>query len=194
MLRLACLALVVGCSADAKREGAAVAIARDQHGVPRLITARDLAPAPAATAMQSAQAHVERLAAMWGVAPGKLPDARPASAKCRCAAARSRACAQVIDGLPVWGRELRVLVRPGGELATASGTLRRTHTPRTLPCDFATDEAGAIARAANGTAVESASLAKRGGMVRASGRLVAAWVVEAYTSREARRTAMRTAR
>ena len=94
-----------------------------------LQAARDLAPAPAASAMQSARIHIERLANQWGVTPGTMPTlVEVGEVSVRGGTiARMR---QIIDGLPVWGRELRVLVRPDGSLATASGTLLGTLTPR----------------------------------------------------------------
>src|SRR5262245_31859565 len=130
MKRLLCLALVVGCTADGQHDGMAVAIARDQRGAPRLISARDLAPAPAATALESARTHVSRLATIWGVAPGKLP-ALDGVGEVPVRGGTVARIAQVIDGLPVWGGELRVLVRPGGVLHAASGTLHALDTPRT---------------------------------------------------------------
>lgn len=151
-----------------------------------MVQARDLPPAPAATAMESARTHVERLAGMWGVAPGTLPTLR-AIGEVPARGGKIARIAQDIDGLPVWGRELRVLVRPGGELATASGTLVGTLTPRQRAI-FNQDEAGAIAGAVertygtrDGVRVDE-SMARRVWYPQGA-RLVAAWVVDAYTSR-----------
>jgi hypothetical protein len=178
--------LFAGC-ADPQPEphGSVVALSADARGLPRMLQAHDLAPAPAPTAMQSARMFVERLAGTWGVAPGTLP----ALVEVGEVAVRGGTIArirQVIDGLPVWGRELRVLVKPGGALGTVSGTLLGTLAPRTA-VHFAQDEAGAIARAVAhtygghaGVVVERAQ-AKRVWYPQAD-RLVAAWVVDAYTS------------
>ncbi len=150
-----------------------------------MLQARDLAPAPAATAVESARIHVERLAGMWGVAPGTLPELR-AIGEVKVRGGSIARLAQEIDGLPVWGRELRVLVRPGGELATASGTLVGITTPH-RPAHFIHDDAGAIARAVErtygsrtGIVVEEAK-AKRV-WYPVGGQLVAATVVDAFTS------------
>src|SRR5262245_22467397 len=129
--RLALFALVVGCSPDAQRDTGAVgprqgfpgvAIARDPRGVARIIAAHDMA-APAAGA------HVQRLASLWGVAPDKLP-VLDAIGDVPVRGGTIARLTQVIDGLPVWGGELHLLVRPGGELHTASGVLFGTDTPR----------------------------------------------------------------
>src|SRR5262245_50414742 len=135
-------AVLAGCAdPHSLQQGSVVATSADHRGVPRMLQAsRDADPAPAASAWQSARIHVERLAGQWGVAPGTLPmldEVGEVSVR-GGTIARMR---QVIDGLPVWGRELRVLVRPDGGLATASGTLIGTLTPRAR-AHFAQDEAG----------------------------------------------------
>jgi hypothetical protein len=184
---LAPCAVLIGC-ADSQpvSQGSAVAVSVDHRGVPRMLQARELAPAPASTAMESARIHVERLAGEWGVAPGTLPVLAPVGE----VAVRGGTIArmdQVIDGLPVWGRELRMLVRPGGELATVSGTLVGTLTPRAT-ARFLDDETGAIDRAVlatygvrDGIHVERAQA--RRVWYPADDHLVAAWIVDAYTSR-----------
>ena len=165
-------ALLVGCSADPPR-GSATPIARDAQGHVRMIAAHDLV-APAATATESARVHVQQLASLWGVRHvpvlaglGEVPVRGGTIAR----------LAQIIDGLPVWHGELRVLVKPGGVLHVASGTLVGTETPRE-PAHFIDDRAHAIARAA-GIDVRQA-IAKQV-WYPLGARLVAAWVVDAYT-------------
>ena len=183
---LAPCAIIFGC-ADTQpiEQGSVVAVSVDGRGLPRMVQAHDLAAAPAPSAMQSARVHVERLAGLWGVAPGTLPELKAVGEVAVRGGTIAR-IAQVIDGLPVWGRELRVLVRPGGELATASGTLTGTLTPHAAP-HFAADEAGAIASAVAhtyggrpGIVVERAHA--RRVWYPDGNRLTAAWVVDAYTS------------
>lgn len=184
---LAPCAFLLGCAdTPPASHGSVVAVSVDDRGLPRMLQARDVAPAPAATAMESARIHVERLAGMWGVAPGTLPELR-AIGEVNVQGGTVARIAQMIDGLPVWGRELRVLVRPGGELAAASGTLTSITTPRT-PARFTFDEREAIDRAlvrAYGTRAGASvddAMAKRVWYPQ-DGTLVAAWVVDAYTSR-----------
>src|SRR5690606_8527216 len=110
---LAPCAFLLGCAdTPPASHGSVVAVSVDDRGLPRMLQARDVAPAPAATAMESARIHVERLAGMWGVAPGTLPELR-AIGEVNVQGGTVARIAQMIDGLPVWGRELRVLVRPG---------------------------------------------------------------------------------
>ena len=172
---LASLAFVVGCSSTATPDGEAVVLARDARGV-RMIAARDMAPAPAATPTDSARLHVSRLADVWGVAAGKLPVLAGVG-EVPVRGGTIVRLAQQLDGLPVWGGELRLLVRAGGELHTASGTLVAADTPR-APARFIDDQAGAIARAAQGAGVQRA-LAKAV-WYRSGKGLVSAWVVDAY--------------
>jgi large repetitive protein len=187
MNALAPCAFLIAC-ADTQpvSQGDAVATSVNHRGVPRMLQATGLAPAPAATAMQSARIHVERLAGKWGVAPGTLPDITELGEVPTAGGTIAR-MAQTIDGLPVWGGELRALVRPGGELSTISGTLIGTHTLRAR-ARFSFDEAGAIDRAVaatyrdrSGVTVEVAQ-AKRVWYPQGE-RLVAAYVVEALTTR-----------
>ncbi|HEX5063946.1 MAG TPA: M36 family metallopeptidase, partial [Kofleriaceae bacterium] len=182
---LAACALLIGCTDAPIQRGNVVATSVDSRGVPRMLQATQLAAAPAPTAMQSARIHLERLAGEWGVAPGTLPTLA-AIGEVSVAGGTITRMAQVIDGLPVWGHEMRLLVRPGGELATASGTLFGTLTPRAA-AHFIDDQIGAIDRAVGatyttrtGVTVEKAH-AKRAWYPVAD-RLVAAWVVDAYTS------------
>ncbi len=53
---------------------------------------------------------------------------------------------QSIDGLPIEGGELRVMVRPGGELVAVNGALASLDLPRQA-ADFPIDDAQAIAHA-----------------------------------------------
>ncbi len=158
----------------------------DEHGSPRMLhAAGELAPAPAASAMQAARIHVERLASRWGVAPGTLPELAEVGEVSVHGGTIAR-MRQVIDGLPVWGRELRVLVHPDGGFAMASGTLLGTLTPRSR-ARFAQDEAAAIASAVAHTYGGRAGIhvdnahAKRVWYPQ-DDQLIAAWVVDAYTS------------
>ena len=181
---MASCAVLIGC-ADSQpvEQGSTVALSTDHRGLPRMLQAHDVV-APAATAMQSAKRHVEALAGQWGVAPGMLPNLTEVGEVPVQGGTIAR-IAQTIDGLPVWGRELRVFVRPGGELATLSGTLVGTHTPRAR-ARFLFDQAGAIDRAVIATygkrddvRVERAQ-AKRAWYPQQD-RLVAAWIVDAFT-------------
>ncbi|HEY5928474.1 MAG TPA: M36 family metallopeptidase [Kofleriaceae bacterium] len=154
--------------------------------MPRMLHGSALPAAPAATAMDSAREHVERLAGSWGVAPGTLPDLT-AIGEVKVLGGTIARIAQTIDGLPVWGRELRLLVRPGGKLATASGTLVGTLTPRAR-ARFTFDKAGAIDRAVLATYGDRTGVNVDDSLARrvwfpAQDRLIAAWVVDAYTSK-----------
>ena len=167
---------LVACTGGGSRldDGAAVATSRDVRGVPRMLSVRgQFADTP--------KAHVAKLAPMFGVLPTALP-ALDELGDIRLSHARVARIAQSIDGLPIWGGELRVLVRDTGELETMSGTLVGTTAARTAK-HFVDDEAGAIAKAmqrAGGSLVER-SLARQ--VWYPSGdALVAAWVVDAYTS------------
>jgi hypothetical protein len=120
-------------------------LAVDERGVPRLLGGAGAAPAPAPTATASAIAHLSRLSAAWGVRAAALPELAgvgevPAPGG---TIARVR---QSIDGLPIEGGELRVLVGPGGELVAANGALASLDRPRPA-ADFPIDDAQAIARA-----------------------------------------------
>ncbi|HWO18539.1 MAG TPA: M36 family metallopeptidase [Kofleriaceae bacterium] len=183
-------------------------LALDERGVPRLLRAAGAPPAPAATATESALAHLGRLSPAWGVARAALPAFEgigevPAP---NATIARVR---QTLDGLPIAGGELRVMVRAGGELVAANGTLISADTPR-QPAAFPIDDAEAVARAVAhnyGRPFAPAALATQslrpGGERLIRGRdgdldvqlaraqkvwqptgtaLVPAWVVEAYAS------------
>ncbi|HEU0037006.1 MAG TPA: M36 family metallopeptidase [Kofleriaceae bacterium] len=204
------LLLAAACSdVDLSTQRSALAsevtpISVDTRGVPRMVQATHSPAAPGATAMQAARTHVARIANVWGVKDTALPELQPLGE----VAVRGGTIAriqQVIDGLPVEGGELRVLVRPDGELVTATGTLVGTDAPRSAPAFVADlrDPAGAVARAVAHTygatfdrsALAGARLAGASNDIvvdeavakqvwhRAGHRLVAAWVVEAYTSR-----------
>jgi large repetitive protein len=180
-------------------------VAVDDRGVPRLLHARPSGPV-AGTATEAARVHLGRIAHAYGVAATALPELEAAGeiAVRGGTVARLR---QRIAGIPVEGGELRVLVRGDGELVTTSGTLISADTPRT-PARFApdvSDEAGAIARAVSHThkvQFDRTALGMRGTLrggafagievdlaraqqvwVPRGDRLVAAWLVEAYTSK-----------
>jgi hypothetical protein len=120
-------------------------LAMDARGVPRLLRASGVAPAPAATATESALQHVGRLSAAWGVAGTALPRLQGLGEVPAPGATIARV-RQTIDGLPVDGGELRMMVRPGGELVAANGVLVSADTPR-QPAKFTIDDAQAVARA-----------------------------------------------
>src|SRR5262245_50577995 len=179
MLRLGLCALLVACATDAKQNppnaDRAVPLSRDAAGRPRLLAARGIVePAPIVTLL--AHVYVARLAGEWGVARDKLPVLADLGEVAARGGTIAR-LAQYIDGLPLWNGELHVLVGTGGELRTISGTLVGTDTPR-LPARFIDDRAAAIRRAAGPDVVRA--LAKQV-WYRAGKRLVAAWVVDAYT-------------
>jgi len=180
-------------------------LAVDERGIPRLLQAASVLAAPAATATESARVHVARLARAWGVATlpaleaiGEVPVRGGTIVRLR----------QLIDGIAIDGGELRVFVRPNGELVVASGALVGTETPRGAP-RYTQDDAGAIATAvrhAYGVDFDRGVLAqkqrRRDGRVlagrsgttdvqlaiarkawhRDGNTLVPAWIVEAYAS------------
>ena len=180
----------------------------DERGVPRLLRATGGAPVAAASSSPSASArwHVVRLAPAWGVhqmpaldAIGEIPVPGGTVVRLR----------QEIDGLPIVGGELRVLGRAGGELVAVGGVLVGRETPRTARA-FSGDDTTAVARAiehTHGRALDPARLETRerradGSRLLAGagddvevelararrvwfpeqGTLVAAWLVEAYSS------------
>ena len=154
-----------------------VPISADADGAPRLLRAVAPAPVVAATVEDAARVHVERLAPLWGLRAPALPELAPAGTVATRPGTIVR-LEQRIDGLPVDGGELRLLLGDAGELRGASGVVVSTEAPR-AKARFAIDEAGAIARAAGGANVLEARAAK---VWRRDGdRLVAAWRVEAYT-------------
>ncbi|NVB79565.1 MAG: hypothetical protein HOV81_14305 [Kofleriaceae bacterium] len=156
-------------------DGTSTVTSRDARGVPRMLVANgQFADTP--------RAHVERLAARFGVLPTALPELAELG-DIRLAHARVTRIAQSIDGLPIWGGELRVLERDSGELKALAGTLVGTTAART-PKRFIDDEAGAIAKAMRraGNTVVERSLARQV-WYRSGNALVAAWVVDAYTSK-----------
>ena len=180
----------------------------DARGLPRLVQAAGIPSVAAATPRAAALAYLARLAPVWGVAPGALPRLEPVG-DVRVHGGTIVRVRQVLDGLPIDGAELRVLVRGSGQLAAIAGTIHAADRPRPTP-RFADDDVGAIARAiahAYGGAFARGALATRrlrpdGGRVvggrdggtevqlaaahRAwvvhDGALVPAWIVEAYAS------------
>ena len=171
-------ALAVGlcaCTGSSRLDdGVAVATSRDVHGVPRMLVARgQFADTP--------REHVATLAPQFGVLPMALPQLRELG-DIRLSHARVARIAQSIDGLPIWGGELRVLVRDTGELAALSGTLVGTTAART-PKRFVDDETAAIGKAMQraGNSVVERALARQV-WYRTGDALVTAWVVDAYTA------------
>src|SRR5687767_14002804 len=172
--------LVVACSDSAAPDhGTAIAVSSDERGTPRLMQTQG---SPAATA----RAHVERLAPKWGVSGHALPALRELGAIQVRGGSIAR-IAQEIDGLPVYGGELRALVRDSGELVTISGTLRSTRTARSKP-QFKLDQAGAVARAVEYAYFGAKDVHVADAMARrmwypVGDKLVASWVIDSVTSR-----------
>ncbi len=167
----------------------------DDRGLPRLLRNVRVPAAPASTPEESARILVERLAPAWRVrdlpvleAAGTVPFAGGAVVRLR----------QTLDGLPVDGGELRLLIGPGGELRAASGVLVDAAAPRG-PARFDLDADGAIAAAvrhaygvASGDVVVEQSRA-RAVWRRDGDQLVTAWIVELYASHDGDDGAWRTA-
>ncbi|MEO8699802.1 MAG: M36 family metallopeptidase [Kofleriaceae bacterium] len=195
-------------SANASPVAAAISLgaaplAVDKHGVPRLLQIAHGIPVTTATASAAALIHVERLAPAWGVQAAALPGLEPIGEIAVRGGTIVR-LRQSIAGLPIEGGELRVLVKPTGEVATVSGTLIGSDVSRTAPAT-SDDEVGAIAIAV-GTAMKTTfdrstlqrsqknrlvfggrsgeidveSAIARQQWHREGDRLVAAWIVEAY--------------
>ena len=120
-------------------------IALDDRGIPRLLRATNVAPAPAATATQSAVTHLGRLAAAWGVRDTALP-ALQGLGEVPAQGATIARVRQSIDGLPIDGGELRVMVRGNGELVATNGVLVGADTPHPV-ASFPVDDASAVSRA-----------------------------------------------
>ncbi|MGN6106125.1 MAG: M36 family metallopeptidase, partial [Kofleriaceae bacterium] len=181
-------------------------LALDERGVPHLLRGASAPAAPAVTATESARQHVARLAPAWGV--DQLPQLEPIGEVPVDGGAIAR-LRQSIDGLPIEGGELRVLVGRNGELTAVRGALYDATTPRTA-ARFLDEEASAVARAVRhryGATLDPRALAShfaadgtrrlagRDGEIevelatarkvwhRAGDALIAAWKVEAYTSR-----------
>lgn len=120
-------------------------IALDDRGLPRLMQAARVPAAPAATATESAIAHLSRLSPSWGVARTAVPQLQGVGEVPAVGATIARV-RQTIDGLPVDGGEVRVMVREGGELVATNGALVSADMPR-QKASFSIDDAGAVARA-----------------------------------------------
>ncbi|HTH06342.1 MAG TPA: M36 family metallopeptidase, partial [Ilumatobacteraceae bacterium] len=142
---------------------------------------------PGASPAESAHTYALRQASMQGIATADMPVLEPI-AETRGAGSTVERFTQVIDGLPVYHRELRMLLRDDGSLVTSTGRLFSTRTRRSKP-HFVDDERGAIQRALR---FRYGTRAMQLGAARArkvwvpdpsnADDLVAAWVVEAYTS------------
>jgi hypothetical protein len=120
-------------------------VALDDRGVPRLLTAQHVAPAPAATATASAVTHLERLAGAWGVRGTALPALEGLGEVTTKGATIAR-IRQSVDGLPIDRGELRVMLRGDGELVATNGVLVGADTPHAI-ASFPIDDAAAVARA-----------------------------------------------
>jgi len=148
-----------------------------------------------------ALAQVATLAPAWGVDPSQLPTLTVLGAVALQSAVVVRV-RQDLDGLPVDDGELRVMMRPTGELVAASGRLLPADEPRG-PAVFALDDAGAITaalraelgrfdaalvrdargfRGRDGTFDVPLATAKRT-WLRHDRTLIAGWIVEAYVGR-----------
>ena len=86
---------------------------------------------------------------------------------------------QLLDGMAVYHREVRTLVGADGNVVLETSRPLDPRAPRT-PAIFVDDEAGAIRKAAAGAHVTQARARKYWSPY--ADQLVAAWVVEAYTS------------
>jgi hypothetical protein len=178
-------------------------LAVDERGMPRLLRAAFVPAAPARTATESARVHVARLAPAWAVRAATMP-ALDAIGEVPVRGGTIVRLRQLLDGLPVDGGELRVFVRPNGELVAVNGALVATDAPRAT-LRFSDDEAGAIAHAVRhvyGVGFDRSALARnpqrllagRSGTIdvqmaiarqawhREGTALVPAWIVEAYAS------------
>ncbi len=136
---------------------------------------------------ESARTHALRQAEVQGIAAADMPVLEPVAAT-RGEGATAQRFTQVIDGMPVYHQELRMLVRDDGSLVTSTGRLFSRRTRRAKP-HFVDDEAGAIQRAIRVHYGDRAmqlgkARARKMWVVSPSGgdELIAAWVVEAYTS------------
>jgi hypothetical protein len=144
------------------------------------VACSDPTPAP----REMARTFAIREARQTGISEADMPALEPV-AELRTDGGSVERFAQVIDGLPVYHQELRMLVRDDGSLVTSTGTLFSTKTFRSTP-HFALDEAAAIRRAVMHThgirtVTVGPSRARKVWIPRGD-TLVAAWVVEAYTS------------
>lgn len=183
---LASCTLIAACNDPVPADyGTAIALSVDARGLPGMLHARGLPLAHGVSPGESARIHATRLAPHWGVLPSALPVLDEVGT-IRVPGGTVVRLRQVIDGLPIYREELRMLVRDTGELVAASGTLVGTHTPR-LRARFVDDAAGAIDRAV--TRAHGSRTGARVDDARArqvwyphAGGLVAAWVVEVYTS------------
>lgn len=122
-------------------------MALDARGVPQLLLSSGAQAAPAATATESALIHVRRLASAWRV---RTPVALEGIGEISVDGGTIVRVRQSIDGVPVDGAELRVLVRANGELVVASGQLLGTEMSRG-EARFVDDDATAVSRAMQNT-------------------------------------------
>ena len=173
-------------------------IAVDQ-GLPSLMRATPAYHGPLGTPRTAALAHIANLAPIWRVPADALPALEPIGDVTVRDGTIVRV-QQVIEGLPVDGAELRVLVRATGELVAIHGAVVGT-SARRGPARFELADPDAIGRAladvyggfdATMLAAKGQGFAGRSGAIDVSlaaarkvwvlrdGGLVAAWIVEAY--------------
>ncbi|MEJ7601999.1 MAG: M36 family metallopeptidase [Kofleriaceae bacterium] len=198
---------------DADAIGAAITLGAtpmsiDETGVPQLLIGSTIANLRGPTPTASARAYVARLAPAWNVRAGEVPVLDTAG-DIRVRGGTITRVRPTIDGLPIEGGELRVLVRPDGSLAAIGGKLYGTAHPRSA-AQFSEDDAGALAHAMRHTYKSGfdrgaiATQRQRGDGTRlmrgksggvdvqlaqarkvwfpTGGALVAAWIVESYAS------------
>ena len=194
--------------------GAAIALgatplSMDEGGTPRLLIGSDVANLRAATPTASARAYVSRLAPAWGVKPTTVP-VLDAIGDIRVRGGTITRVRPMLDGLPIEGGELRVLVKTDGSLGAIGGRLYSTEYPRSA-AQFSDDDAGALAHAMthvyktpfarSGVATQtqrpdgtrlmrghSGTVDVRMAQARkvwypTGGALIAAWVVDTYASK-----------
>ncbi len=208
MGRAIVLVAVIGCSSP---DHAPIGIATtpqaiDEQGMPRLVVATPsydglIGSAASGKPAEAALAHVTALAPVWGVGAESVP-ALSVIGEVPLQSATVVRVRQELDGLPIDGGELRVLMTPAGALIAASGVLIATDTPRG-PARFSLDDAGAITVALraelgsfDGALTQTArtfhgrdrtfevplAAAKRTWLHHGPS-LVAGWIVEAYVGR-----------
>jgi hypothetical protein len=153
-------------------------MAVDETGTPRLLVGTSVPK------LTGARAYVSRLAPTWGVARDHVPELE-AIGDIPVRGGTITRLRPMIDGLPIEGGELRVLVRDDGILGAIGGKLHGRDLPRTSPV-MLDDEAGAIARALGGVTAEVAAAHKA--WYPSGGSLVAVWIVETLAQNDGWRT------
>jgi hypothetical protein len=178
----------------------------DETGVPRLLLGTTIPNLAGPTPAASARAYVSRLAAAWGAKPGAMP-VLDAIGDIPVRGGTITKLRPTLDGMPVVGGELRVLVRHDGTLAAIGGKLYGSDYARS-PLTMVDDDAGAVSRSmahayqasfdrralttklqrSNGTrtlrgksgSIEVQVAGARKVWYPVKGALVAAWIVDSY--------------